>query len=230
MIKSISWRLTIACCSIGAIVGCSGSTAFFKDPTAVVRDPGRMIGRPRGEKNIVKIVSLWESSSGTGVDDKPCRGFAGQILFFGPHNDTAVRVRGTVKIYEYDEYDSEWSEDLVPLHTFAFDNTAWAAHLREGTIGESYSCFIPYMRKHKDQVNCGLRVEFIPDGGRPVKSEITEVLLTSKTSAALAAEKTRGFVRESQLNFAKASKGTPEFAPEAEEDKLETLSIPLPKK
>ena len=222
--------LMIACVSLAGLPGCSLSGTVFRDPAVLVRDPGVLIGRPRVEKHIVRIVSLWEPSNGKGVDEKPSRGFAGQILYFGPKSETGARVRGQVNIYQYDDFDPESEEDLTPLHTFSFDPDAWDLHHTEGTLGHSYSCFIPYMRKHKDQVNVGLKVEFVSEDGQRVSSDITEVLLPSRSASTRAAGITRGFVREAQLG------GKPATDPHRQADpavgnspSLDALTIPFPR-
>ena len=210
--------------------GCSSTDSLIRDTSILVRDPGRLVGRPRIEKNVARIVALWEPSNGRSIDDKPARGFSGQILFFGTETDTGCRVRGTVNIYEYDQYDPDALEEVTPLHTFSFHPDTWEGHRTEGTLGHSYSCFVPYMNKHKNQVNCGLRVELITDDGQKITSEVTEVLLPTRSVAGRAAAKSRGFVRESQIGgMLTRAVATDTEAAEPAQDKLESLSIPLPK-
>jgi hypothetical protein len=219
-------------CSAVLLSGCSSSSSLIRDASILARDPGRIVGHPKIEKDIARIVALWEPSNGTGVDDKPARGFAGQILFFGPRARTGCRVRGTVNIYQYDNYVADDEEPQL-LHTFSFLQEAWEAHRTDGSLGHSYSCFIPYMNKHKNQVTCGLRVELIGEDGVKTTSEITEVLLPSKSAASRAAALTRGFVRESQIGGRIVPQEQPEDGlpkPEAVEQKLETMTIPLPKR
>ena len=211
--------------------GCSSTDSLIRDTSLLVRDPGRIVGRPRIEKNVVQIVALWEPSNGKGIDDKPARGFAGHILFFGTDTDTGCRVRGTVNIYEYDQYDADSLDDLTPLHTFSFHPDIWEGHRSEGTLGHSYSCFIPYMNKHRNQVNCGLKVELITDDGQKITSEVTEVLLPTRSAAGRAAAKSRGFVRESQIGGSVTQAAATESqALEPAQEKLQSLSIPLPKR
>lgn len=211
--------------------GCSSTDSLIRDTSLLVRDPGRIVGHPRIEKNVVQIVALWEPSNGKGIDDKPARGFAGHILFFGTDTDTGCRVRGTVSIYEYDEYDPDTLDDVTPLHTFSFHPDTWEGHRSEGTLGHSYNCFIPYMNKHRNQVNCGLKVELVTDDGRKITSEITEVLLPTRSAAGRAAAKSRGFVRESQIGGKMTQVAPAESdASESSPEKLESLTIPLPER
>lgn len=218
--------LTVVSSGLLLCAGCSSSGSVFRDPSRLVHDPGQLIGRPRFEKSVVRIVTLWEASTGKDPSDIPSRGFAGQILFFGPRSESGVRVCGKVVIYEYDNYDSESGEIPDPLHSFTFEPDAWDIHRTEGTLGHSYSCFIPYMNQHRDQAKCGLKVEFIGEDGRKVSSEIVEILLPSRSSAAHSA--TRGFIRESQLGGSPVFKRADEI-PVPRQEKLDTLSIPFPK-
>jgi hypothetical protein len=204
---------------------------LFRDPGVLLHDPGRVIGRPKVEKNVVRIVTLWEAAQGRDPSDKPARGFAGQILFFGPNGETGARVNGRVVIYEYDNYESDSIDEPEPLHSFTFEPDAWDVHRTEGTLGHSYSCFIPYMNRHRDQVHCGLRVEFIGEDGRRVSSEIVEVMLPSRSASAKAASLTRGFVRETQLGRNPVIHQVQVAEPDDQKaKKLESVSIPLPKK
>ncbi|MEY2725282.1 MAG: hypothetical protein RLZZ458_1149 [Planctomycetota bacterium] len=209
--------------------GCSTGT-LLSNPGRIVRDPGRLIGRPKYETNIGRIVALWEPSQGKDPSGKNARGFAGQILFFGPGGETGSRVRGKVIISVYDEYDADSEDEPTLLHRYEFDEDAWESHRGEGTLGHSYSVFIPYANKHRNQVNCALKVELIQEHGRSVSSMETEVLLPGRNTVQAAASRTRGFVRESKIE--PGSKVTPASAAVDSEsdDSLDTISIPLPRR
>lgn len=229
--SSLSKNLMAVCCFFSPLMGCNSGGSLFREPGILLKDPGRIVGRPKVEKNVVRIVTLWEAAQGKDPSDKPARGFAGQILFFGPNGETGTRVHGRVVIYEYDNYESDCIDDPPPLHSFTFEPDAWDVHRTEGTLGHSYSCFIPYMNRHRDQVHCGLKVEFTGDDGRTVSSEIVDVMLPSRSAATKAASLTRGFVRESQLgNHPVIHQAPTTEAVEQKTQKLESLSIPLPQR
>jgi hypothetical protein len=211
-----------------SVTGCSSSGSFFQSSGEVFRDPGRLVGRPHIEKNVMRIVTIWEPAHGKGLDDRNARGFAGQILFFGPRGESGARVSGKVQILLYDNYDKDADTDPVLLHRFEFDADAWEAHHGEGTLGHSYSVFIPYMNKHKDQVNCALKVELLQEDGSRVSSQETEVLLPGRNTKEIAASRTRGFVKESSIGGAKSDAQA--AAQTSAESKLSTLSIPLKKR
>jgi len=212
--------------------GCVSTTTLIRDPAVLVKDPGSLVGHPRIEKNVARVVALWEPSTGKGVDDKKARGFAGQILFFGSGCETGARVHGTVNIYEYDNYRADSDEDPELLHTFTFDPDAWEAHRGQGTFGHSYSVFIPYMNHKKNQVHCGLKVELVLDDGRKISTGETEVMLPSQRTGSQTAESTRGFVRQTQIRsnpgaiLGQVSGGEPSSEPRS----LNTLRIPMPKR
>ncbi len=212
--------------------GCASSTALIRDPALLVKDPGSLVGHPRIEKDVARVVALWEPAAGKGIDDKNARGFAGQILFFGSGCETGARVHGKVNIYEYDNYNPDSDDDPELLHTFVFEPDAWEAHRAMGTFGHSYGVFIPYMHKHRNSVHCGLKVELVLDDGRIVSTRTTDVLLHGKKDGSQSGESTRGFVRQNKIVSdiaAKSSEHTP-ADPKPSAGNLETLSIPLPQR
>lgn len=196
-------------------------------PMEVVRDPGRLIGRPRTANQVGRIITLWEAAEGSNVEGKPCRGFAGQIMFFGPAGDTPMKVEGPVTIYEYDQFDPD-QEDPRPHHSFSFEPDAWNVHGRDGTLGHTYSVFIPYMQPHKEQVMCGLSVEFHCEDGRKLSSDITPVLLPGKSSDVLAGQFRRAPIQRQQIGG--SADQTIHQASDATPRRLETVTIPLPRR
>ena len=240
MKKSVCKLITSTSLVSALLTGCATTTSLFRDPSVLVEDPGSLVGHPRVEKNVARIVALWEPASGKGVDDKNARGVSGQILFFGSGCETGARVHGKVNIYEYDNFDPNSLDEPELLHTFTFEPNAWDVHHAEGTFGHSYSVFIPYMEKHRNQVHCGMRVEIILDNGRKVSTQVTDVLLPGRHGGSDSNAPVRGFVRHTQITsdveamtgkpflgevYTNAPRDTPKTAPR----KLDTLSIPLPK-
>ena len=214
--------------------GCASSTALFHDPSLLVKDPGSLVGRPRIEKNVARVVPLWEATTGQGVDGKNARGFTGQILFFGSGCETGARVHGKVNIYVYDNFDPDSLDDPELLHTFSFEPDAWEVHRAEGTFGHSYCVFVPYTNQHRNQVHCGLKVEIVLDDGRTISSRPTDVLLPGQHGGSETVGPTRGFVRHKKFGAdIEAMTGKPYFGealPHPAPRKLDTLSIPLPKR
>ncbi|HIK96263.1 MAG TPA: hypothetical protein EYG03_30335 [Planctomycetes bacterium] len=170
--------LTIAAAITASATGCS---SFLHTSAAIIKSPVSFVSAIRAEKRVVKILCLWEPAEGQGLDGRPSRGFAGQILMFGHGSPSPIPVHGTVSIYEYVNFDPE-DVDPQPIHKFTFDDGGWNAHRTESTLGESYNVFLPYVVKNNGHTTCALRVEYTSPDGRVMSSPYTEVTLTAKTS------------------------------------------------
>jgi len=201
------------------LVGCNTTSLFHA--------PARFLYARKQTDKVSRILCLWEVAEGQGLDGNASRGFAGQILFFGYGDPSPVPVKGTVKIYEYDNYDSA---DLnpAPVHTFIFDNGGWNAHVTEGTLGYSYNVFIPYTVPNPDKAECGLKVEFIPDEGRSVSSPYTSIQLSGRQARRAETAVRRDVVKNGTTQPVTASSDATATV-DPDEKKLETLTIDLPK-
>ena len=150
--------------------------------TAFIQSRGKFL---RGAHNktqarqAARILCLWEAAEGQGLDGQPSRGFAGQILFFGPGDAAPFPVHGTIRIFEYDNFDPN-ENSPKPIHAFVFDDGGWNAHRSESTMGESYNVFLPYVKHHAGRAKCALKVEFTAENGRTISSPITEVSLQAR--------------------------------------------------
>lgn len=208
-------------CGMG-IAGCSSST-FMKASSSLVNAPGSVLEAVRGPRAVSKMLCLWEAAEGQGLDEKPSRGFAGQILFFAHGEPSPIKVKGKVRVFEYVDFSPD-QEDPTPAHIFTFDSGAWEMHHAQSTLGHSYNVFIPYVRKDKGHVVCALRVEIETEDGRKVSSPYTEVTLASRSSSAAGSGMQRNIVKP-------ASRVASEYQPTAPEKppaKLESTTIRLP--
>lgn len=179
---AVAWCLTLAA-AVSTLSGCA--TLQFpwdkQTPVASLKNP------------VVQVVCLWEPSEGRDPEGKPCRGFAGQIMFIGNKGGTPVAVEGSVRIEEYEDQ-AGVTEAGEPLHIFEFDAQTWKTHLHVGTLGPSYHVFIPYMRKGTHEARCNLQTFYTPEKhGQRVESGITQIALSGtkvKPTANLAAAPT----------------------------------------
>lgn len=133
------------------------------------------------EHPVVEIICVWQPGEGTGMDGLPCRGFAGQILFFSMGEKLPVRINGKVRIYVFDDQGTE-AEQEVPIHQFDFDASAFSNFLTNTNMGAAYQLFIPYTRKGTHNANCTLRVRYTPDEGNSVYSKMATIILPGTTS------------------------------------------------
>lgn len=124
-----------------------------------------------------EIVCVWKPAEGTGMDNLPTRGFAGQILFFNRHDSEPIVVDGDVRVYLFDDVGSV-EEQSKPIHQFDFQAEAWNTHARMTTIGPSYHIFIPYTRKNNTyRTTCSLRIRMTAENGRAIFSDVIKVPL-----------------------------------------------------
>ena len=147
--------------------GCSQTSSLLnlkKVPKATAKDP------------VFEILGLWEPAEGRGPDGKPRRGCAGQILFITRGQKSPVRIDGDVVIQQFDDVGTP-EEQTKPLHTFRFDNGSWNNHFGDGSMGPSYSVFIPYMRDSEYKTVCALRIQYTSADGQKVQSAIARINL-----------------------------------------------------
>ncbi len=153
--------------------GCSG--------LPILKSKRAQIPEANSKNPVVRVISVWEPSEGQGLDGLPTRGFAGQLLFFTPGNNSPVRVNGDVRIYLFDDQGTP-EERSKPIHQFDFVGDAWTVHLQNGALGPSYHLFIPYTKRHPYQCRCSLRARLTPKDGPPVFSETVQITLRGSTT------------------------------------------------
>lgn len=152
--------------------GCSQMSLFRRDPI------GKLPSATR-EQPVKEIISLWEPAEGTGMDSAPCRGFAGQALFFAVGEDEPVMVDGTVTVYVFDDQGTP-DQQAEPIDTFEFPAQEWAGFLRPSpSLGASYQLFIPYSRRGAHEAKCTLRLKYTPAPGQgiPIYSKNASIIL-----------------------------------------------------
>ncbi|MBI1346045.1 hypothetical protein GC163_07125 [bacterium] len=128
---------------------------------------------------VMQIVCMWEPSEGRDPQGVPCRGFAGQILFLGNRGGTPVSVEGDVSVFVFDDIGTE-EEQAAPVHQFNFDALSWNRHLKSGSLGPSYHCFIPYTRPGNMEAVCTVRLKYMPKNAPEVLSDPSHITMRGK--------------------------------------------------
>ena len=128
---------------------------------------------------VVQIVCIWQPSEGRDPNGMPCRGFAGQILFLANRGSLPVQVDGDVRIYLFDDQGTP-DEQTKPIHQYDFESKAWAPHLTKGTLGPTYSVFVPYTRRGTYEANCALRVRLKTGDDAAVFSDLASIPLDGR--------------------------------------------------
>ncbi|MEO2015888.1 MAG: hypothetical protein ABGZ53_16125 [Fuerstiella sp.] len=221
--------LTIVAAITASATGCS---SLLHTSAAFIKSPVQFVNTIRAEKRIVKILCLWEPAEGQGLDGRPSRGFAGQILMFAHGSPSPIPVHGTTSIYQYVNFDPD-EVDPLPIHKFTFDDGGWNAHRTESTLGETYNVFLPYVVKNKGHATCALRVEYTSPEGRVISSPYTAVTLTAKTSNKPLSALRRNILSDSKPRSIdrdrKSGRRTPFAESEDEVPTLESTTITLPR-
>lgn len=150
------------------LAGCSALTVPVTLPKAADQ------AQPQ---RITDVVALWQPGEGTTPDGLPCRGFAGQVMFFEAGSDSPVAVDGSVRIYVFDDHGDDASK---PLHVFNFDPGAWGKYRCQTKLGTSYQVFVPYTREGSHRASCSVRVRFENDKSR-LLSDAAGVVLDGST-------------------------------------------------
>ena len=165
-----TWMIVVSAIALACSSGCTTSGLFsswtHKDevPKATSKNPA------------VRCLCLWEPAEGTGVDNKPARGVAGQVFFFTRDSVSSVAIEGDVRIFMFDDQGSE-EEQSKPLHQFDFKDNTFQAFMTPTQFGPSYQLFVPYSRKGRHQAELAVRVRLAQEGAPPVFSDITKVVL-----------------------------------------------------
>ncbi|MCP4510530.1 MAG: hypothetical protein GY826_29490 [Fuerstiella sp.] len=231
---AIARRNTVAILAIVAAITASatGCSSFLHTSAAIIKSPVSFVSAIRAEKRIVKILCLWEPAEGQGLDGRPSRGFAGQILMFAHGSPSPISVHGKISIYEYVNFDPD-DVDPQPIHKFTFDDGGWNAHRTESTLGESYNVFLPYVVKNNGHATCALRVEYTSEEGRVISSPYTEVTLTAKTSNKPLSALRRNILSDSGERSTdrdhKSGRRNPDAELEGEVPTIESTTIALPR-
>jgi len=165
--KPISQLLLLAC--MLAPTGCATTGLFDFNQQAKFETAD-------AENPVIRAMCLWQPAEGTGLDNVPTRGFAGQIYFFTQNNDQPVALDGDIRIYLFDDSGTE-DEQVKPIHQFDFLDGSFGNFLYETQLGPAYRLFVPYTKKGYHHTNCALRVRMIPKSGPTIYSDLVKVTL-----------------------------------------------------
>lgn len=123
----------------------------------------------------VRCVCLWQPADGT-WEDRPIRGFGGQVFFLDRETARPVAVRGDVRIHVFDNFGPRENHGKA-VHTFDFTKGAWNAFLVKTQFGPAYNVFIPYTRKGHREADCAVRVRLVEKDTPTIFSDMSYVKL-----------------------------------------------------
>jgi hypothetical protein len=180
-----------------SLVGCQAVTSSV---SSVVHKPFSASPAELNELPVSEMICLWEEAEGIGLDNKPTRGFAGQVMFFAANASEPVQVNGDVEIFLFDD-SGNTEEQSKPLHTFKFEKEAFQAFKTETNLGIAYQLFLPYVRKSNYKADCNLRLRITPEEGRQLYSKMAAVNLDGPESPQAIA---RAKQKQSEIQLASA--------------------------
>jgi len=166
----------VACLSPALLLAATGCSSLGNFRLGAERIPQANPKNP-----IVQVLAMWQPGEGPGIDNKTTRGFVGTLYFFTAKSPIAAKTNGTICVYLFDDQGDE-SEQVKPLHQFIWKTDDLAKLGQPGKLGESYTIFVPYTRGGFHKAQCSLRVEFTPDSGMQVNSEMAYVALPGRKS------------------------------------------------
>lgn len=127
------------------------------------------------ENPVVRCVCLWQPADGT-WEQRPTRGFGGQVFFLDRDTAKPVAVKGDVRIHVFDDFGPRENHGKA-VHTFDFKKGAWNNFLVKTQFGPAYNVFIPYTRKGHHKTECALRVRLVETDTLTVFSDMSYVKL-----------------------------------------------------
>lgn len=209
-----------------SLAGCQAVTSSV---SSVVHIPFTTTEKETQIRPVSEMICLWEEAEGLGLDEKPTRGFAGQLMFFAANSSEPVPIHGDIEIFLFDDLGTS-EEQSKPLHTFKFEQAAFEAFKTETNLGIAYQLFLPYVRKSSYNANCSLRVRISPKEGRQLYSKMASVNLKGPESPQAIARAKREQTEIQLVNAQLQEKKKPltPTSPEQTAAYFGATSLPLP--
>ena len=188
----LSRTIIVALAGIGLStgVGCTSLTApSIPSPIPSISSVGSML---KMKKPIVKpdrLAVVWTAAVLEKEASRATRGFGGMVTFYKEDQKKPVRVDGQLTVYAYENLSHE-HDDSTPDRKYIFKAEQLKTHYGEGTLGPSYSIWIPWDEAGGPRREIGLIVRFDPKEGKTVMGKPAHNVLADANIAK--ARKTTG--------------------------------------
>lgn len=150
------------------------SSAQF--PFNLRRDIPWRIGEVVSPKTPTKIVAVWTDAVLHQAGKPATRGFGGRLMFYGPEDNTPLKVEGTLVVYAFDE-EGRLPTDVKPDRKYVFPPDQFARHYSKSKLGHSYSVWIPWDEVGGPRKEISLIARFIPKNGSAIISAPSRQIL-----------------------------------------------------
>ena len=127
------------------------------------------IGDAPSAKTPTKIVAIWTDAVLHQPGKPPTRGFGGRLMFYGPDENTPLKVDGTLIVYGFDE-EGRAPTDVKPDRKYVFPPDQFARHYSKSKLGHSYSVWVPWDEVGGPRKEISLIARFIPKNGAAIVS------------------------------------------------------------
>jgi len=125
----------------------------------------------------LKLTVFWSNEVENRSDrDHGIRGFGGRLYFYGKKPDKAVKVKGDLVVYAFDENNRD-PKNVVPDKKYVFKKEMLEKLYSKSSMGHSYSVWLPWDDVGGPQHEITLTARFTSDGGAMVASDPSKQLL-----------------------------------------------------
>jgi hypothetical protein len=155
----------------------------------------------------LKVSAFWSNEVENRADlDHGIRGFGGRLYFYGKDPDKAVKVKGSLVIYAFDETNRD-PKNMVPDKKYVFPAQALEKLYSKSQMGHSYSVWLPWDAVGGPQHEITLVARFMSEKGAMASSEPSKQLLPGDgamptASLAAAAGTATNFVQQASYQAA----------------------------
>jgi len=153
-----------------------------------VPDPLGWLGIEEKPEVPTKVVVFWTDAVRHQAGRAPERGFGGRLFFYKGDEPRAIRVRGTLTVYAFDEHEGDPLDPRPDRKYVILPDQLAKLYSKSPELGHSYSVWLPWDQVGGPTKEISLIVRFVPEQGDVVISEPTRQLLpgtpTKKKTAA----------------------------------------------
>lgn len=161
----------IGLCLFGG--GCSALKVPFMD--SIIPAKEEPVAAPQS------LAVVWSNAVLETQGQPATRGFGGLVTFHGADQKRPIRVEGQLTVYAYEET-SRRSGGAAPDRKYVFTPEQFAKHYGNGSLGPSYSIWIPWDKIGGERRDISLVTRFDAVDGGVVMSKPTRVVLPGKSA------------------------------------------------
>ena len=123
----------------------------------------------------LKVSVFWSDEIENRADmDRGIRGFGGRLYFYGKDPDKAIKVKGDLVIYAFDETNRD-PKNMVPDKKYVFPAKVLEKPYSKSQMGHSYSVWLPWDAVGGPQHEITLTARFTSEKNIMEKSFIRRV-------------------------------------------------------